>query len=48
VDGVRNAGDQRGFWDGKDDRGSFVGSGVYVYQLESGNKSLTRKMSLLK
>lgn len=48
LDGVRNAGDQRVFWDGKDDRGSLVGSGVYLYQLEAGNKSLTRKMSLLR
>lgn len=48
VDGVRDAGDQQVFWDGKDDRGSLVGSGVYVYQLEAGSKSLTRKMSLLR
>lgn len=48
VDGVRNAGDQRVLWDGKDDRGSPVGSGVYVYQLEAGRTSLTRKMSLLR
>jgi len=48
VNGVRSAGDQRVIWDGKNDRGSFAGSGVYVYQLEAGSTSLTGKMSLLK
>ncbi|MDH4222490.1 MAG: cohesin domain-containing protein [candidate division Zixibacteria bacterium] len=35
-------------WEGKDDRGEGVPSGVYFYQLKSGNTSETRKMVLMK
>lgn len=35
-------------WDGLDDRGFRVGSGIYMYRLETGDRSLTRKMLLLK
>ncbi|MDI6809965.1 MAG: FlgD immunoglobulin-like domain containing protein, partial [Candidatus Eisenbacteria bacterium] len=35
-------------WDGKDDGGQVVASGVYVYQLRSGASVLTRKMLLLR
>jgi len=48
VDGIRGAGDQRVTWDGTDDRGSRVGSGVYLYRLQAGELSLTRKVELLK
>jgi photosystem II stability/assembly factor-like uncharacterized protein len=48
VDGIRNAGDHRVIWDGLDDGGRGVSSGVYLYQLEAGDKSVTRKMSLLR
>jgi hypothetical protein len=48
VDGVEDAGDRRVSWDGRDERGSAVGSGVYVYRLEAGGTTLARKMSLLK
>jgi immune inhibitor A len=35
-------------WDGHDERGVEVGSGVYFYRLESKNASATRKMLLLR
>jgi hypothetical protein len=35
-------------WDGRDDSGESVGSGIYMYQLEFGSKRLSRKMVLLK
>jgi hypothetical protein len=35
-------------WDGRDDRGAPVGSGVYLYKLTAGPRVDTRKMILLK
>jgi hypothetical protein len=35
-------------WDGKDDLGNVVGSGVYLYKLESGNFTQMHKMLLSK
>jgi hypothetical protein len=48
VDGVQAAGERRVTWDGRNDAGSRVGPGLYVYRLEAGGAMLTRKMSLLK
>ncbi|MBN4072385.1 T9SS type A sorting domain-containing protein, partial [bacterium AH-315-F03] len=42
------AGTHEVFWDGSDSHGSVVASGVYFYRLKSGEKTLTRKMALLK
>lgn len=42
------AGGYRVRWDGKDDGGHGVASGIYFYELNEGTRSLTRKMSLLK
>ncbi len=35
-------------WDGRDDQGRNVASGVYLYRLSSGSRTLTRKMMLMK
>jgi fibronectin type 3 domain-containing protein len=35
-------------WNGKDDQGKQVASGVYFYHLETGNVAFTRKMLLIK
>ncbi|MCB2230163.1 T9SS type A sorting domain-containing protein [bacterium] len=48
VDCRQGAGSYEVEWDGRDDRGRVVGSGVYFYRLEVGDRSLSRKMLLLK
>ena len=35
-------------WDGKDAHGNQVSTGVYFYRLTAGNRTLTKKMVLLK
>ncbi len=35
-------------WDGRDDRGRPEASGTYIYRLEAGDQSLSRRMTLLK
>jgi hypothetical protein len=48
VDSVQEAGEQRVVWDGRDEQGSPVGSGIYVVRLEASRAVLSRKMSLLR
>ena len=42
------AGAHQVVWDGKDDSGKPVGSGIYFYKLKSGNYTSTKKMILMK
>jgi hypothetical protein len=48
IDGPRVAGSYRVLWDGKNDGGLDVSSGVYFYRLTAGGFQSTRKMVLLK
>lgn len=48
VDGRMAAGEFKVTWDGKDDRGAEVASGVYLYKIESTNLRLTKKVTFLK
>lgn len=48
IDNMQDAGSKEIIWDGKDDEGRNVTSGVYFYQLISGNFSKSRKMILIK
>ncbi len=48
VDQIQPAGAYRVFWDGTDAAGKAVGSGVYIYRLQAGEKQLTRRLLLLK
>ena len=42
------AGLHRVTWDGTDDRGEAVASGVYLYHLQAGESQLSRTMSLVR
>ena len=48
VDGLRPAGKYTAEWDGCDDDGRPVSSGVYLYRLTAGQFAQTRKMVLVK
>ena len=48
VNEVRDAGTYNVFWDGTDEKGLQVASGVYMYRMQAGNFVQTRKMVLLK
>jgi len=48
VDGVRTPGNYMVRWDGKDERGMQVSSGVYFYQIATGRYSETKKMVMLR
>jgi flagellar hook assembly protein FlgD len=43
-----SAGKHQIVWDGTDDRGNAISSGVYFYRLIVGGTSRTRKMLLMK
>lgn len=48
IDGARPAGPGTVVWEGTDDRGRTVRSGVYLYRIAYGDRSISRKMVLLK
>jgi hypothetical protein len=48
VDGVRPAGSHTATWDGRDQSGHAVGSGVYIARLETDSFAATRKMILVR
>lgn len=48
VRGARGPGDHVAVWDGTDQAGSRVPSGMYFYQLTSAQDTETRKMMLVK
>ena len=42
------AGEHKISWDGKDDSENSVASGIYIYRLDSGNRSESRQMIMIK
>ncbi len=48
VDAMLGASEHTVEWDGRDDRGHLVGSGVYIYRLSAGGQVLTDRMVLVK
>jgi hypothetical protein len=48
VDSPQSAGVRESVWNGRDDHGNAVASGVYFYVLDAGKQRLTRKLVLLK
>lgn len=47
VDTTQQAGSFNARWDGKDDQGNSVASGLYFYYFKAGNFSIIKKMSLV-
>ncbi len=48
ADGLRQAGSYTINWDGKDDGGRVLASGIYLYKLQAGTQEGTRKLLLLR
>lgn len=48
VNGSVPAGSRSVIWDGRDNSGQPVGSGIYFYKLDAGEYHSTKKMALLK
>ena len=48
ANGYYNAGTHSVVWDGKDETGQQVPSGIYFYKLQAGNFTQTKNMILLK
>ena len=48
VNGIQKPGNYRFIWDGKDNQGKEVASGIYFYQLRAGNFTRTKKLVLIK
>ena len=48
VQGIRAAGYHQVFWDGRDEAGAVLASGVYLYRLQVGDQLKTRKMLLVR
>ncbi len=46
--GLREAGTYALRWDGRDDDGRGLASGVYLYRLEAGERVATRKLLLIR
>ncbi len=48
ADGMHQAGTYKATWDGMDEFGNTVNSGLYIYKLETDSYSMTKKMVLMK
>ena len=48
VRGQMAAGYHRLTWDGRGDNGELLSAGTYIYRLQAGDVTLTRKMVFLK
>jgi hypothetical protein len=46
--GIYTERDKSAYWDGKNEAGEFVGSGIYYYTIKAGNFVATRKMVMMK
>jgi len=44
----QRAGNRKAVWNGRNQKGAFVGSGIYFAVLQAGDKRLSRKMMLVK
>jgi hypothetical protein len=48
VNGLQGVGTYAAVWDGRDEQGRAVATGTYIYRLEAGSYTQTRKMTLVR
>ena len=48
VDAYQGAGVHTALWDGRDQRGVRVATGIYIYRLRTGDSEITKRMILMK
>ncbi|RKY86744.1 hypothetical protein DRQ09_05650 [candidate division KSB1 bacterium] len=48
INEEKSPGEYRVIWDGKDNNGGYVSSGIYLYRVDTGEFSKIRKMMLIK
>lgn len=48
MDKDQAAGNYTAHWDGKDDQGNALASGIYVYRLEAGSYVASNKLALVR
>jgi len=48
VDSMQNAGEKQVVWDGRDQAGNRMASGIYILNIQAGSFNAARKMILLK
>ena len=48
VDGMMGQGDHQVTWNGRDETGKRVASGIYFYRLEARGDSETKRMTMIK
>jgi flagellar hook assembly protein FlgD len=48
IDREFPAGSHTAVWDGEDENGQSVASGIYLYRIEAGRQTASRKMVLMK
>jgi hypothetical protein len=48
VDGVRDRGTHAALWNGTNDAGAPVASGVYYYRIEAGKETITKKLVVMR
>jgi hypothetical protein len=48
ADDIQAPGEKTVVWDARNEKGRIVGSGVYIYQLQTGSETETKKMMFLK
>jgi flagellar hook assembly protein FlgD len=48
AEGILAKGDHEVVWNGKDEHGEHVASGVYLYRIQAGAQSISKQMLLMK
>ena len=48
VDDMKSAGNYMLYWNGNDEAGQAVSSGIYIYKLTAGDNTITRKLTVLR